>query len=122
MPAQPRHTADDVIAAIHKNNGYVSKIAADLQVSTSTVYNYRDRWVTVAQAWADVREKRHDFVESKLDKAINGGNITAIIFYLKTQCKNRGWVERFEHTGPDNSPVEIVVRYADPQRDAAEAA
>ena len=51
------------------------------------------------------------FVESSLMKAIEGGNVTAMIFYLKTQGKGRGYVERSEHDLSPNGPVTLRVVY-----------
>ena len=45
----------------------------------------------------DEREGLKDFAEGKLMQQIDGGNITAIIFYLKTQAKDRGYIEKVEH-------------------------
>jgi hypothetical protein len=46
-------------------------------------------------------------------KLIDDLNPTMIIFYLKTQAKDRGYVERQEVTGADSAPVELIVKYAD---------
>ena len=104
-----------MIAAIEKAQGFVSKAAEFCGVSRQTFYKYLKKYATVKQALEDIREKRHDFVELKLMKAIENGNMTAIIFYLKTQCKHRGYVERVqqEHRGDTDKPVEILVRYVD---------
>jgi len=41
-----------------------------------------------------------DFAESELFKQIKEGNITGVIFFLKTKGKKRGYIERseFDHT------------------------
>jgi hypothetical protein len=67
------------------------------------------KYATVRQALEDTREKRHDFVELKLMKGINDDNMTAIIFYLKTQCKQRGYVERVEqeHSGKTEHTINL---------------
>ena len=101
MAKKNGYTAQQVIDALEEGRGYVSKAASLLGCSPRTVYNYRDKYTSVAEAWAAIREARHDFVENKLHESINSGNVTAIIFYLKTQCKDRGYVERQEvqHSG-----------------------
>jgi hypothetical protein len=49
---------------------------------------------------------------------IDAENVAAIIFYLKTQCKDRGYVERQEITGADAGPITIKVVYDTPKPDA----
>jgi hypothetical protein len=105
MPRKNGYTAAQVIQALEDADGYVSKAASLLRCTPQTVYNYRDRFITVAEAWNAIRERRHDFVENALHKQIKDGNITAIIFYLKTQAKGRGYVERQEITGKDGGTV-----------------
>ena len=103
-------TAAEMITAIEKAQGFVSKAAELCGVSRQTFYKYLKKYATVKQALEDIREKRHDFVELKLMKAIEQGNMTAIIFYLKTQCKHRGYVERIQQEigGKDGGPVQIT--------------
>ena len=43
---------------------------------------------------SDAREDALDLAESKLMEAIRNGNLTAIIFFLKTRGKSRGYSER----------------------------
>jgi len=102
-----KFTANEVIEAIKDARGFVTVAASRLGCSRTTMYVYLKKYATAATALEDEREKRHDFVESKLMSAINGDNITAIIFYLKTQCKDRGYVERYQQeiTGRDGGPM-----------------
>ena len=46
-------------------------------------------------------------VEGQLLSQIRRGNITAIIFFLKTKAKHRGYVERHEYTGKDGKDIVI---------------
>ena len=100
-------TAGQMIDAIKQARGFVSKAAQLCGVSRTTFYVYVKKYPTVQEALEDEREKRHDFVENKLMNAINNDNIAAILFYLKTQCKQRGYVERqqFEHSGKDGEAI-----------------
>ena len=107
------YTAAQVIDALQQAQGYVSKAASILGCTVQTVYNYRDRYTTVAEAWEGIREKRHDFVENKLHEQINSGNVTAIIFYLKTQAKERGYVERQELSGVDGKDLAVSLTWGD---------
>ncbi|MCP4263648.1 MAG: hypothetical protein GY774_39995 [Planctomycetes bacterium] len=104
-------TAEQVIDAIMQSRGFASSAADLLGVSRSTFYRYLEKYATAKQTLKDTREKRHDYVESKLMKLIEGGNVASTIFYLKTQCKERGYVERFEQE--QQGSIEILVKYAD---------
>ena len=90
--------------AIVKAFGNLSTAAKSLNVDRATLY----KWIEqegLEEAVIEGRNTRLDFVESKLDQKINGGDTTAIIFFLKTQGKSRGYVERQEITGADGKKV-----------------
>ena len=100
----------EAIAAIKKSRGFVSKAAADCNTSRTTFHKMINEHPTLREAVEDAREANKDFVENKLMTAINNDNITAIIFYLKTQAKDRGYVEKQElqHSGEVTAPVQVV--------------
>jgi len=104
--------------AIQESSGFISKAASLCHVSRQTFYRNMNKYPTVKQELEDVREARHDFVENQLLKLIKELNPTAIIFYLKTQCKKRGYVERQEVTGIDGSSLRI--EYVNDWRNIAE--
>jgi hypothetical protein len=90
--------------AIVDSFGNLSQAANMLKVERATLY----RWIeqdALEEAVQEGRNKRLDFVEGKLDQKINSGDTTAIIFFLKTQGKSRGYVERQEVTGKDGSKL-----------------
>jgi hypothetical protein len=47
-----------------------------------------------------------DNAESALYSAVLGGEAWAVCFYLKTQAKDRGYVERQEMTGKDGGAIQ----------------
>ncbi len=66
--------------------------------------NFRDRLSRVKP-----NERLVDLAESRLVQKIGEGDITAIIFTLKTKGRLRGWTERNEQT---LSPVEMDKKLA----------
>lgn len=95
------YTAAECIKAAEGSKGYVTNIANILGCSRSYVYKLQKKFPTFATAIYEEREGNKDFAESKLMMAIDAGNIAGIIFYLKTQAKDRGYVEKqeIEHSG-----------------------
>jgi hypothetical protein len=94
--------------------GNVSNVATRLKVTRATVYSYMERWKTVEDAMMDERNSFLDLCENKLASEVNKGNITAIIFALKTIGKSRGYIERAEVI--NDGKMEIIVKYADRKR------
>lgn len=107
--------AEDVIKALENNQGLAALAAHALGVSMQTIYNYRDRYPTIAARMKELRERRTDRVELALYDKINAGDTASIIFYLKTQAKDRGYVERQEVTGKDGGAV--LVKWDDENND-----
>lgn len=105
MAAQ--YKAADIADALTKSKGIVSQAAKMLGCSRVTIYKYIKEYATVQQAVEDARESIIDFAEVKLYEQINEGNMTAIIFFLKTIGRNRGYVERQEVTGANGGAIEV---------------
>ena len=67
------------------------------------------KWLEDDQAFADaveaIRQEQIDTVESALLNKIEDGDTTAVIFYLKTKGKERGYSERTELTGRDGKDL-----------------
>lgn len=113
MANKPQFTAGEIIEALKKHQGLAALAAESLGVNVQTIYNYRDRYPTVAEAIVHLKEKRIDVVEGKLWSRINSDDTTAIIFFLKTQAKARGYVERQEITGTPENDGEIRIKLID---------
>lgn len=89
-------TAKQYAQAIQEANGLITAAARRLGCSRQAIYDAAKRHKNVKDALEDARERTTDLAEAKLYQQINEGNMTAIIFYLKTQAKHRGYVERQE--------------------------
>ena len=108
-------TVDKVNGLIDEMMGNVSMVARTLNVSRTTLYNYINSHATVKQALDEARDKMIDNVESKLYSKALDGDTASMIFFLKTQGKHRGYVERQEVTGADGGAV--MVKWDDENND-----
>jgi hypothetical protein len=99
--ARQRFKPDEVITALSQAKGMTTVAARLLGCVPNTVQAYIDRYPAVAEARAQEREGMTDVAELALYKAIQSGEAWAVCFYLKTQGKGRGYVERVEqqHSG-----------------------
>lgn len=79
-----------------ESRGIVSYACRKVGITRSCYYRWCDAKPKFKEKAKEVEEETIDLVESKLLSAINEGELTAIIFYLKTKGKKRGYVERLE--------------------------
>lgn len=99
--------------------GIISYACDMTNISRQTYYRWCNEDAEFKSVCDDIKEDTVDSVESKLFQAIGDGNITAIIFYLKTHAKDRGYIEtidtnvnvnKFEQllkTLPDNPELSV---------------
>jgi len=108
--------ASDLISKINDAKGNVSAVARAFGVSRKTIYNHIERYKTAQDALEDARETMLDNAESILYKKVLEGSTPELLFFLKTQGKRRGYVERSEVTGADGAP--LVIEYVNDWRNA----
>lgn len=99
MANKEMFTPTEVAGAIRNAKGFVSIAAKHLGCAISTIYEYMNRHPEVADAKNEAREAMKDMAEGELFRQIQDGNTTALIFYLKCQAKDRGYIDRQEITG-----------------------
>ena len=90
------HTKKALIDALHESLGIVTTACKAVGVDRATYYRYINDDPQFAKEAKEVENTALDFVESQLYKQIRAENITAIIFYMKTKGKKRGYIERIE--------------------------
>jgi len=120
---QPANTLDDVVKAIAGSGGIKTAIASRLGVNRSTVDNYLNRWETARAAYEQEVENNKDIAESVILANIRTAAKLAqqgVIAesgdawkYLKFKARERGYVERMEHTGADGGAQVIRVQIGD---------
>lgn len=88
---------EQVQNAILKANGLISVAAKLLNCDNQTIYNYIKEFPQLKDTLQEARNKTLDLAENKLFELINEKDKTAIIFFLKTIGRSRGYIERFEN-------------------------
>jgi hypothetical protein len=109
MASKP--TVAELTKRIEDAKGNIAAVARAYGVSRGTVYNWIDASAGCRQALDDARETMLDNAESILYKKVLEGSTPELLFFLKTQGKQRGYVERGEITGADGSDIRINVVY-----------
>jgi len=115
MPTESNNIKKAMLSALKASFGRVSMAAEAVGINRCTHYDWLEKDEEYRQAYEEINESAIDFVESKLFEKITGVTVkngetkdgediiydlppsdTAIIFYLKTKGKKRGYVERTE--------------------------
>jgi hypothetical protein len=101
---------DEVCEVIREEHGLISPAAIRLGVTRSVLSCFvrtRQKCITVLK---EAREALGDKAEQRLYDLIEAGDYRAIVFYLTTMCKDRGYVlPRGTSPPPEDAPVEVVV-------------
>ena len=106
-----RYSEEQVGKAILEGGGIIKIAAESLKCDRVTVYEYTKRYPALMDVVHAAREATIDTVESQLIKACKNGNVNAIIFFLKTQGKSRGYVERSElDMNPNGEPIRFTFK------------
>lgn len=121
-----------VLEALEISKGIVTDACKATQLPRSTFYNWLNTDSEFKLAVDDIQEVAIDYVEGKLFEKIQGVTVkgkgkdddegepptyelppsdTAIIFYLKTKAKRRGYVERQEFAGPNGTPIQTESKH-----------
>jgi predicted transcriptional regulator len=98
-----RPSVETIKNTISQAMGNLTIVAKSLGVSRTAVFNWVQEY-ELKGIVEEARENRLDFVESALDNRIKKGDTTAIIFFLKTQGRGRGYAEQSQ----ENKPTIII--------------
>ena len=87
---------EKTLEAYANNRCNVSATCSAVGISRMHFYRMRKKNKKFAEGLDEIYEALLDGAESKLISKIDDGDITALIFFLKTKGKKRGYVERKE--------------------------
>lgn len=94
-----------VLKALNENMGIVASACRKAGISRYTYYKWYNEDELFAEKCDDVKELQKDFAEALILKKMKEGDTAMLIFYAKTQMKDRGYNERQEITGADGAPL-----------------
>lgn len=114
-----------MLAALEHHKGVVTYAAQDAQIPRSTHYLWLESDADYKKAVEEIKNVGLDFAERQLFRKMEGvfketndGDIyktepdtTAIIFYLKTQGKKRGYTEKEET--PTDQTINLTIQTID---------
>jgi len=103
---------ESLLKALEKSLGIVSTACEGVGISRTTYYKYYNEDKGFKKSVDSISDIALDCAESQLFELIKEKNVTAIIFYLKTKGKKRGYVEKLQ-AGDQKLPDAIEISFVD---------
>ena len=94
---------ESLLTALEKSLGIVSTACDSVGISRTTYYKYYNENKEFKHSVDSISDIALDCAESQLFELIKEKNVTAIIFYLKTKGKKRGYIEKQETNHKSNN-------------------
>ena len=123
MANKTLHNKKALLEALEKGLGIVTTACKQVGISRVTYYDYYNTDEEFKKAVDELSNVALDFAESKLHKRVEKEDTTAIIFYLKTKGKKRGYIERTEvhqettYKSLDINIIDTGVPFANSEKD-----
>jgi hypothetical protein len=92
------------LQTIEECGGNIAAAARKLGIERRSFYNRMREWEELEPAVVKARKWMAGVAEDSLNDHVFSGNLTAIIFYLKTRC---GWAETQRLAGADGGAIDI---------------
>ena len=98
--AKQRRNKENFLKLFHNKGSNIAATCEAIGVHRNSYYYWMDTDPEFKEAVSQVEESLIDWVESKLVKKIEDGDVHAITFFLKTKGKSRGYAEKAEYDHP----------------------
>ena len=96
---------EELLQALANTSGIIASACKAANISRMTFYRWYNEDPEFKEKADDIKELQKDFAESLILKKMKEGDTTMLIFYAKTQMKDRGYTERQEITGKDGEAL-----------------
>lgn len=103
---------ENFLKAFNAGYGIILTACEAVGISRATYYKWMRDDSEFREKVEEIQESQVDFVESKLIRAIESNDTTAIIFYLKTKGKKRGYSEKAQPK--DDRPLSVTRTLPEP--------
>lgn len=113
------HSLEEMADALETCHGMITLAARQLDMTPQGVRMRVNEHPELQVILAEAKEHMKDRAESRLLDCIEGGEGWAICFYLKTQAKDRGYIERTELSNSPDQDFRVTIQ-AVPWRTALE--
>lgn len=87
---------EKIVEIYEKKGCNITATCTALGISRKTFYEWKEKKKKLAEGLEAAEEAIIDFAESKLVEHINNDDVQALIFFLRTKGKKRGYVEKTE--------------------------
>jgi hypothetical protein len=105
-----KHLSTERVAEkLRELHGNLAAIGRAFGVTRAAVYNFVHRHPSLRAICHECREVMKDNAESVLYHSVLAGESWAVCFFLRTQGRDRGYVERQEMAGEGGGPIKHVV-------------
>jgi len=106
-----------MIEALEKALGVVTVACKQVGIDRATHYRWLKSDEKYKESVEEISDVALDFAESQLHKQIKDGNVAATIFYLKTQGKRRGYIEKQQLEHSTDEPFILKLNGTKPETD-----
>lgn len=94
MPTKTDIQKKAILEALQKSLGIVTTACLQVEIARSTFYDWCEKDKNFKSEVDELENIALDWAESQLHKRMKDGSDAAIIFFLKTKGKSRGYIER----------------------------
>jgi hypothetical protein len=108
LTKQLSHRKEKLLEACEKNMGLISYACAAAGLSRQTFYDYYRIDPEFKRRYDELEVRNTDMVELALMKKIQQGDTQAILFYLKTKGRKRGFMDK--ESEDNRSVVQIIIK------------